>query len=167
MRKIWFRKLWVERNEIKKSTLSFCLDLILLVGTYFIVSFYLFPKKFDLRIPTHSDFYVYYVYSQHGWTINDLLLPRPLFWVYLQILGTFHEPRNYYIGLAIPAFIFVYLFFRFLNQIIGFTNRFMAQGLFYLFAFTSSYFFQVFQLDVGGTLAGIFTIISLSALRTW
>lgn len=152
------------RSELERFSFTFCIDIIVLVGTYFFVSFFIFPRKFDLSIPTHSDYYVYYVYSQNGWTIKDLLLPRPLFWAYLQILGIFHEPRNYYLGLALPAFIFIYLFFRFLNQIVDFTNRYAIQVLFYSFVFTSSYFFQVFQLDVGGTLAGIFTVISLSSL---
>ena len=132
---------------------------------FILVTNFITPRNFNPLVPTHSDYFVCYTYAQTSWSFHDLLLPRPLFWIYLQVIGVFHEPSYFYLAMAIPAFIFIYLSFRLLDKFLNFSNRKTAQVIFYLASFSSAYFVQMFQLDVSGTLAGVFSMTSLLALH--
>ena len=122
-----------------------------------------FPPNLS-NTPLHIDFYNYYAFSQSKFSLKEVTYPRPIFWLYLRLVGLFHDTELFYLFLAFPSMIFIALSFYFLVRNNLIRLNFPNFILFHSVLFLSPTFFIQFKLDLGAMLAGIFAIMALMYL---
>ena len=121
----------------------------------------IFPGFIDPRIPSHDDLYRYYMIGQSAFLTNQWLSPRPVMIVFLKFLGGFlNDPGLFWLVLSCSSILFIAVFIDFLKTIkIGEIDCFST------FVYSVSIFslpasYDIYQLDYGGMLSGIFCIAS-------
>lgn len=124
-----------------------------------------FPGFFDPSVPSHSDLYRYFLLSQEQWISDRWLLPRPLMIAFLQLLGVLRRPELIWGVLSMTSVCFATALVILLQKLSHFRIHNVSIFLYSVVIFSLPSSFEIYQLDYGGMLAGILSILAIVLWR--
>lgn len=150
--------------QIWNSEFSFAKFFLLCLAGFILGRLFFFPGFFDPFVPSHSDLYRYFSIGQRMWTYQDWLSPRPLMILFLHLVSILRLPSLIWFILSLSSVFFVAALLVVLQRFGGLKPNVVSILLYSIVIFSLPTSFEIYQLDYGGMLAGI---ISLIAIYVW
>lgn len=143
------------------SMRSFCKTFLVCLAAFVAGRILIFPGFLDPQTPSHDDLYRYFLIGQSVWTPDQWLSPRPLMLIFLHLLGGLVDvPRFFWLGLSLTSVFFVAALVEFLKKAQLGSIDALSTFIFGVIIFALPSSWEIYQLDFGGMLSGVFCVIS-------
>jgi hypothetical protein len=134
----------------------FGLRLILALVAYILATKLINPGFVEWGVPEHSDDWLYFVHSRHGFVFGDLLRPRPIMMGLIKSLGFVESPRVFVTLLLVPAILLPVLIVGAAELALNARFGLITDFVYFFLCFSLATFYELSVYDFGAVLAGIF-----------
>lgn len=122
---------------------------------------FIFPGFLDPFAPSHLDLFRYFLISQDQWAYRGWLTPRPLMIAFLHIAGIFRDPSLIWFILSLTSLVFATALLLLLQRLGKYRANNISVLLYSTIIFSLPTSFEIYQLDYGGMLAGVLSVVAI------
>ncbi|WP_312771763.1 hypothetical protein [Pseudoxanthomonas mexicana] len=141
-------------------------QVLLAIAAFIVASRFFTPGFFDPLVPSHSDVWRYYAYSQEAVLPNLITSPRPVMLILIKLLGVLPDFRWFTAGLLLPAVLVPVFLVSWAERVTSTRWALVPTFIYFFLCFALESYYELQLLDFGGCFAVILGVLALNKLDT-